>query len=179
MWHRFTWWLQHDPNAPGLIQAASALLSVLITGALCWITYRYMLLTNQITETSREQLRASVRPIISVDFYFSGGRDSVGGVVFKDRVFITIANAGSNPLIIQKATLGWSHHDDGEFVERAAPFAFKVLAPKEEAKETVIMIINGEAPKVEHFAPWSDFVYLTVECSDLGKIAPEGVKHFV
>jgi hypothetical protein len=50
MLQRFIWWVHNEPNAPAtLVQATSALVSTVITGALCWITSRYMVLTRQQT----------------------------------------------------------------------------------------------------------------------------------
>ena len=173
--HRFAWWLSHEPTAPSvLLQTICSVLSVAITAALCVITYHYMRLTRKLSETAVNQLRAVVRPIIDVHFSFGGGQDSAGAEVFKNQVYITITNTGSNPLIIKKATIRWEHSpQSAPLEEEVAAFRTVVISSRKEASHQFLMRVNGADPVVDHFPSWSDFVQLRVVCSDLGGLAEQ------
>lgn len=146
--HRFAWWLSHDSNAPSVfVQATCSACTMVITAALCRVTYRYMQLTRALSQTAAAQLRAAVRPIIAVRFSFGGGQDSCGGVSFTNQVYITIINTGSNPLIIKKATIRWEHSPQSEPLEKeVAGFKAVVISSQKEASDRFLMRIDGTDP---------------------------------
>jgi hypothetical protein len=37
-WSRFIWWLNHDANAPGVVQALAALVTIVLTAVLVGVT---------------------------------------------------------------------------------------------------------------------------------------------
>lgn len=43
-------------QVPGWIQAATSIVLALVTGLLCWVTYKYMRLTRNLSETAERQL---------------------------------------------------------------------------------------------------------------------------
>jgi hypothetical protein len=171
---RFIWWLYHDQNAAAtLTQAVSAAVTAIVTAILCRISYRYMVLTRQLSDTAVNQLRASVRPLIKVTLDFGGARDSYGVPVFKDKVTITIRNVGMSSIVIKKVVLEWEVSEDNEPLEvvtatgEAVGLRNVVLTPTDSHADT--LRINA---KVNHFGIWSDWVSATTLCEDIGGLAP-------
>lgn len=174
MFERFFWWIQNDANAPVvLLQSVLSVLMVGITGVLCRVTYRYMVLTRELATTARTQLQESVRPVIAVRLSFGGAQNSYGEDVFRDRADITVTNDGTVPMVIQKVVLGWDHCGDGNLVQKEVPgFRHVLVNPGNKHFEEQQMLVDNVAPSVEHLDSWSDFVSVSVECSDLGRAAP-------
>jgi hypothetical protein len=170
---RFFWWVYHDPNAPAVFQAVASVLTVAITAILCWITYRYMVLTRHLVETTREQLKAALTPVLFVRLEFRGARDDYGGEIFKDQLYINIKNTGTNPLAIHKAVVEWEHSPtERETKAEAAGFRGVVISAGADDHDVVRMLKGSTLPRFDHFGSWSDHVSVTVECSDLGGISP-------
>jgi hypothetical protein len=174
MLSRFVWWVQNDPTAVVVsIQCFSSVVTIVITGILCWVTYCYMMLTRELVLTAQKQLRESVRPVIAVYLRFGGAQNSYGEDIFRDRTYVTISNQGTLPLVVQRVLLGWDHSDKGAWVEKELPgFRNIVMNPSIERQEDCWMVVDNIPPSVEHFDSWSDFVSVTVWCSDLGGASP-------
>lgn len=170
---RVTWAFEHD--TPVFLQVISALATASVTIALCWISYRYMVLTRRILRVTTEQARAAVRPIVTVSLVFQGGQGPSGAVVFKEEVVVTITNVGNAPLVIERVMVTWEHSSDvGEVSAEARGFRGVVLAVGTAAMDTVKVKVDARYPQFEHFGAWSDFVAVDVKCSYLGSVAPVG-----
>lgn len=172
-WGRFVWWIQHGANSTAIIQSLCAVLATAITGVLCWITYRYMVLTRYLANMATEQLRAMVRPVVAAKLSFQGGIAN-GASFFTDEVVIEITNAGTVPLIVNRVWAEWEHSPDGEQGRMEVPgFRDVVFAAKETNIENIRLGLKGAKPAVDDFGPWSDFFLVEIHCSDLGKLAPQ------
>ena len=156
-------WL--NDNA-GAVQGVSAVLSVAVTIILAIVTYRYVPLTERISRTSMEQLRASVRPIIAVRFSFGGGNDH-GNVYFRDRIIVRIENVGGSPLIVQTVTLGWELFSSPGWVDSEVHGLKGGVLVAGEHRFAEVTMETDEIPAAEHFDAWSDGLTATVDCSDL------------
>jgi hypothetical protein len=166
---RLVWWFGNDPSG---VQAVCAILSTIITGVLCYLTYRYMRLTRELANTAMEQVRASVRPIVKVRLSFGGGASPAGQEIFKDQIVVDVTNSGA-PLLISRVWLEWDHYGDSEMVRHEVPgFRDRVFSPQEGRKETMHAWHENSFPTPEHFPSWSDFVTAEIHCSDLGGLCP-------
>ncbi len=58
---RFLWWVQQEQNLPAAIQAFCAVVTCVLTAGLVWVTRRYVLLTQAMSETSQRHLAASLQ----------------------------------------------------------------------------------------------------------------------
>jgi hypothetical protein len=57
------WWVGQNSAA---IQAVSAVVTVIVTGILCCVTTRYVVLTSAIADTTQKQLSASLQPVLTM-----------------------------------------------------------------------------------------------------------------
>lgn len=170
---RFFWWLYHDPNAPAVFQAMASLLTVAITAVLCWVTYRYMVLTRHLVETTRKQLKAAFTPVLFVRLEFRGAKDSYGEETFKDQLYINIRNTGTNPLLIHKVVAEWEHCPTGRRVTaEAAGFRRVVINAAGDHSDVINMWDGGTLPTFDNLRCWSGRVSVTVDCSDPGGVSP-------
>ncbi len=173
---RFFWWIANDPTAPAVfIQAFASVVMMVTTIVLARTTYKYMELTRKLANTALEQLKASVRPEVEISLDFGGGRSSTGAVVFKDTVSITINNTGSGALLITKVTIGWQDSNTGDPGHmEARAFRGAVITSKGKRTETTTLSNNGKELVVDpqYLEMWKDMLAITVECSDVGGLAP-------
>jgi len=168
-WGRFMWWLYHDPNAPGVVQAIASAVTVLVTVILCALTYGYMVLTKKLADTASERFRASVRPIIEVTLDFGGALGPSGVPVFTNEAGVTISNIGPAPMVINPAFLRWQHSKTiGQERRQVAGFDKNVLAAGKKIRETQVMQIEQSDPEVDDFETWSRDVTFEVFCWDIG-----------
>lgn len=175
---RFFWWLYHDPNAPAVLQAIASVLTVAITAVLCGVTYRYMVLTRLLVDTTREQLQAAFMPVLLVRLEFRGARDDYGGEIFKDQLYINIRNTGTNPLVVHKVVAEWEHSPtERETKAEAVGFRGVVISVGADDYDVVKMVSGGTLPTFDHFDSWSDHVSVTAQCSDLGGVSPKTYIH--
>jgi hypothetical protein len=81
----------------GAVQALSAMVIVLLTGALVYITWRYEQITNRIAKVTEKQLSASLQPVLYIevaDRMYGHDADGYGFVTFRS----FIRNGGTNPV---------------------------------------------------------------------------------
>jgi len=174
VWGRFIWWLANDPNAAAtLTQAVSAAVTAAVTVILCVITYRYMLLTKKLANTASEQFKASLRPLIDISIDFDRG-SSPQGMLYFNQGIVQVKNAGSTPVLISKAYLRWKHSgEDGDEVEiELADLRNSLIGIGETSNGRFNMQTPGKgAPVIDHFDAWSDWVHVSLKCSDIAGIS--------
>lgn len=66
--NRFIWWLYHDANAAGVVQAFTAIVITILTGVLIGVTAWYAALTRRMAKTMERQLAAGFQPDIEMFF---------------------------------------------------------------------------------------------------------------
>jgi len=115
-WGRFIWWLYHDPNAPGVVQAFTAIVTAILTGTLIFFTWRYNRLTRQNVEiaarmatTAAKQLASGYQPELAIDFtemaFVTGSlvgttRNAMLGLL------VILRNTGEHPIKIRELMAG-------------------------------------------------------------------------
>ncbi len=174
VWGRFVWWLAHDSNAAAtLTQAVSAAITAAVTVVLCLLTYRYMLLTKQLAETASEQFRTSLRPLINISIDFDRGSSPQGRLYFNEGI-VHVKNAGTAPVLVSKAYLRWKHspEDDDEVETELVDLRNALIGIGETSNGRFNMQASSKGPPViDHFDEWSDWVYVSLKCSDIDRIA--------
>ena len=93
-WGRFIWWLGQNSAA---VQALAAVVTVLLTGVLIFVTIRYVLLTRKLVEASEASIRAGFMPDINANIDFTHPR--------KDELSIYVKNTAEAPICILRAKL--------------------------------------------------------------------------
>jgi hypothetical protein len=96
--HRVVWAFDHEGAA--WVQGFAAVVSVILTAVLVWVTRRYVRLTKDMSETMRRQLLASMQPTlsISIDGLIEGEGWSDGVEHFNIASDVTISSVGSFPI---------------------------------------------------------------------------------
>ena len=94
-WGRFIWWLYHDPNAPGVVQAFASIATIVLTAVLIVATVRYVLLTGKLVEASDAVTRAAFMPDIEASIDWTHPR--------RDELAIVVKNTAEPPLRILRA----------------------------------------------------------------------------
>jgi hypothetical protein len=98
MFGRFLWWLFHDANAPGVVQAFAAIATTLVTIILCWITWRYVTLTASLVKFNSDSLKMSYVPDLAAEITYADYSQ-------RDLAFVSITNNAQAPVAILRAEL--------------------------------------------------------------------------
>jgi len=163
-WGRFIWWLGQNAAA---IQALAAIVVVLLTVALVFVTGRYVRLTREMSQTMRQQLAAAFQPNIGIMFAQPLRSESWNNGVASDGIADTlqIQNRSASPLKLHSVHISISFGDSRyQRCDKDFPFEDIVISPD------YIKQIHFDIT-VPHTASQNRFYKLAlVVCSDLADV---------
>jgi hypothetical protein len=160
-------WL--NENAAG-VQAITAIVIVVLTSALVWVTWRYVKLTKSMERTLREQLAASFQPNVEIaltECSFGSESDGRGGHSENVAGTIIVRNKGNLPLKVVRVAMKLIY-DNGAFpVQTVTEDAkHRVVAPDEETQFRHLII---DVPPGASTAPYEQIAQ--IHCSDLAGVS--------
>jgi hypothetical protein len=175
-------WSWLNRNAPA-VQALSALLVLLVTMVLSYLTWRYVQLTRKISETSLRQLSASSQPSVSLQIL---------GYVFI---------AGNHPLIVT-GTVGVNNLGNAPFKIRSLSVVirFRTASEYEQTpypiKDIDGLVVIPDKVSVQNFRAETNIssnqhdgitLAIAMDCTDLAGVSQHsfffdpnlGLRHFI
>jgi hypothetical protein len=118
---RFIWWLYHDANAPGVVQAFAAIVTALVTAALMSITWRYVRLTAKLVKAGDDAIKATFVPDLQLEFGPDYNHEGV--------LFFSLKNVMQAPVAILRAEVTGDvrHITIGPPLVHGEPFRLKTI----------------------------------------------------
>lgn len=175
-WHRATWAFNHDGAA--WVQGFSAIVTVLVTGILAFITYKYVRLTatlvqhaHQQTEQARQQLLLMAHPNVTLN---------VDVNVKERRICVSIKNHGAYPFQVSNGILTYPEFaEDGNKVNDQVLFRLNQLEGA---------IVSSHESAEEYFFPkeitddiqcgmFSDIAEIQFTCKDVLGLVEKRYSH--
>lgn len=182
-WGRLIYWLSEGQNAAA-VQALSAIVVAILTAALIWVTSRYVHLTKAIAETTRQQLAASVQPVLALAILESGILTRKGQAVSVSGR-IGVKNRGSNPVKVVSISLIVQFKSPQKFLQIPCSITQRdnvVLMPEEED----LQLFNKMLTEMTADEAGDYVLGAGVDCTDLAGVSehsfyvdPQGqLRHF-
>jgi len=181
--HRIAWAFDHDGAA--FVQGLSALLTTAVTGILCWVTWRYVRLTNIMAETMKRQLSASMQPFLLLSILEEKYQTEENQPIIL-HAKVAVKNRGAQPVKLVRMSVFvqyWPNNSarHGMFPKVVLEGVGRVLMPEEE--EIQVTIVQTE---IRYRGPGRYGLRLHVECTDLSGVSehsfvlepPYGLRHF-
>jgi hypothetical protein len=159
-------WL--NENAGG-VQAITAIVIVVLTAALVWVTWRYVTLTKSMALTLREQLAASFQPNVEMTLTdrFRGQGNEHGRYSETVAGTIIVRNKGNLPLKVVTVAMKLIY-DGAAFPVQTVTVDAKqrVVAPDE---TTQFILLTIDLPPGGSTAPYEQIAQ--IHCSDLAGVS--------
>ena len=166
---RFVYWVNQNSGA---IQALSAVVIVILTGVLAWLTLKSVKAAEVAAISAQHQLEANLQPTLEMEL--KPGFDlqsNEGDHPFSKGANLKLRNVGSTPLKLRRVAMVIQRMRlvkdavvvDYEYESEATEYVSRVLMPGGTISEDIIVAVQKREDQQASYA-------LRVVCSDLSEI---------